>query len=162
MWVCPTCQEAHEDHFDACWRCAADAPAGAPDELAPPLLPTDVPMATTDQLPGHQIVRLCGVVSGLAIRSPGPDLGLGLEAAFGGPLGGRHVALEAVLQTMRNEAVEAMLREARALGANAVLRLHIQYPPAQGSPWVLAVSGTAVVAVPQGGAAATGETRRLA
>ncbi|MBL9150328.1 MAG: hypothetical protein JNM94_16690 [Phycisphaerae bacterium] len=39
MWTCPTCGEAHDDQFDACWRCTGRAKdAEAPAPIAPPTL----------------------------------------------------------------------------------------------------------------------------
>ena len=96
-----------------------------------------------DCLPGKTIVKHFGLVQGSTVRSKhaGKDLLAGLKNFVGGEL----KAYTELLNESRAEAVERMLAQARAVGANAVLNVRFSTSNiAAGAAEVMAY-GTAVV-----------------
>lgn len=89
-------------------------------------------MTTTPSVEGKQIVRYLGVVTGETIIGANVfrDFLAGVRDFFGG----------------RSGSYEAVLREAKALGANAVVGIDLDYETVGGSGSMLMVtcSGTAV------------------
>jgi uncharacterized protein YbjQ (UPF0145 family) len=79
----------------------------------------EILLSTTEEIPGRRIREIRGVVSGSTVRAKhlGRDLMAGLKNLVGGELRG----YTELLVEARQEAVDRMLAEARALGANAVV-----------------------------------------
>lgn len=76
---------------------------------------------TVDEVPGYRIVKVFGTVIGTSVRSRN-DFGnwMGnLRANFGGEQRG----YAALVSATRQEAINEMLKQADALGANAVIGL---------------------------------------
>ena len=88
--------------------------------------------STTPTLEGQTIVEYCGVVTG--------------EAILGDIVGGRSGAYEKELRKAREIAFEELGSQARALGADAVVGIDIDYETVgqNGSMLMVSVSGTAV------------------
>ncbi|WP_217146053.1 YbjQ family protein, partial [Streptomyces sp. AC627_RSS907] len=82
---------------------------------------SDVLVVTTNDVPGHDVQRVIGEVFGLTVRSRhlGSQIGAGLKSMVGGELKG----LTKTLVETRNEAMERLVEQARARGANAVLMM---------------------------------------
>ena len=101
-------------------------------------------MTTTPSVEGKQIVRYLGVVTGETIIGANVfrDFLAGVRDFFGG----RSASYEAVLREAKDTALEEMARQAEALGANAVVRIDLDYETVGGSGSMLMVtcSGTAV------------------
>lgn len=100
-------------------------------------------ISNLDCLPGKSIVKHLGLVQGSTVRSKhaGKDLLAGLKNFVGGEL----KAYTELLNESRAEAVERMLQQARAVGANAVLNVRFSTSNiAAGAAEVMAY-GTAVV-----------------
>lgn len=103
-------------------------------------------VATTNELPGHRIVRHIGVVRGVTVRSRNA-----ISDAIGGVqsmLGGRVGAYVKLAETARQEAYDELVAHARELGANAILAM--RYDANEIMPGVTEVLayGTAVVVEP--------------
>lgn len=101
-------------------------------------------MTTTPSVEGKQIVRYLGVVTGETIIGANVfrDFLAGVRDFFGGRSG----SYEAVLREAKDTALEEMVRQAEALGANAVVGIDLDYETVGGSGSMLMVtcSGTAV------------------
>ncbi|MGH9001193.1 MAG: YbjQ family protein [Acidimicrobiia bacterium] len=103
-------------------------------------------VVNTESIPGHEIVELKGLVQGNTIRAKhlGRDIGAGLKNLVGGEL----KAYTELLTEARQQAVERMLDQATALGANAVVNVRFTTSQVAGGAAELYAYGTAVVAVP--------------
>jgi uncharacterized protein YbjQ (UPF0145 family) len=103
-------------------------------------------VVTSNDIPGWQIQRVCGEVFGLTVRSRNAfsQIGAGFKSMFGGELQG----MTKNLAESRNEAMNRMMEEAKAKGANAVLCMRFDATEL-GDVWTeICAYGTAVVAVP--------------
>ena len=96
--------------------------------------------STTPTLEGQTIVEYCGVVTGEAIFFR--DFFAGIRDI----VGGRSGAYEKELRKAREIAFEELGSQARALGADAVVGIDIDYETVgqNGSMLMVSVSGTAV------------------
>ena len=104
---------------------------------------SDIPVLTTETLPGWQIVQVCGLVRGNTIRARhvGMDFLASLKTLVGGEIGGYTV----MLAEAREQALERLRAEAASLGANAVIGARFTTSTVmQGAAEILAY-GTAVV-----------------
>ena len=101
-------------------------------------------MTTTPSVEGKRSVRYLGVVTGETIIGANVfrDFLAGVRDFFGGRSG----SYEAVLREAKDTALEEMVRQAEALGANAVVGIDLDYETVGGSGSMLMVtcSGTAV------------------
>ncbi|WP_148047348.1 heavy metal-binding domain-containing protein [Escherichia fergusonii] len=99
--------------------------------------------STTPTLEGQTIVEYCGVVTGEAILGANifRDFFAGRDI-----VGGRSGAYEKELRKAREIAFEELGEQARALGADAVVGIDIDYETVgqNGSMLMVSVSGTAV------------------
>ncbi|MDQ0933159.1 uncharacterized protein YbjQ (UPF0145 family) [Streptomyces turgidiscabies] len=80
---------------------------------------SDVLVVTTNDIPGYRVEQVIGEVFGLTVRSRhlGSQIGAGLKSMIGGELKG----LTKTLVETRNQAMERLIEQARARGANGVL-----------------------------------------
>lgn len=78
-------------------------------------------VTTTNDLPGYRVVRHLGVVRGLTVRSRSivGNLGAAIQILFGGNIS---VYTKLAEQT-RQEAFDLLVRNAEAMGANAILAM---------------------------------------
>jgi len=100
-------------------------------------------LSNLEIVPGHRIVKHLGLVQGSTVRSKhvGKDIMAGLKNIVGGELKG----YTELLQEARQEATERMIKQAQAIGANAVLNIRFSTSSiTQGAAEMLAY-GTAVV-----------------
>lgn len=93
-------------------------------------------------VPGKKILRHLGLVQGSSVRAKhvGRDIMAGLKNIFGGELKG----YTELLQESRNEAVQRMLEQAKAVGANAVLNVRFSTSSIAAGAAELFAYGTAV------------------
>jgi uncharacterized protein YbjQ (UPF0145 family) len=94
-------------------------------------------------VPGRRILKHLGLVQGSTVRAKhvGRDLMAGLKNIFGGELRG----YTELLHESREEALERMQEQGRAIGANAILNVRFSTSSvAQGAAELFAY-GTAVV-----------------
>lgn len=85
------------------------------------LQPLAIPVATTDDLPGRTIVRYVGPAFGVIARSMG--WAKGFKGSFKALKSGEVKEFTHVLEAARHHAVERMVADAQAQGANAVVGL---------------------------------------
>lgn len=102
-------------------------------------------LSTTPELQGHPIREYRGIVVGEAIL--GANIFRDLFASIRDIVGGRSGSYEKVLSSARQEAFQDLEERARAIGANAVVGIDIDYETVggNGSMLMVTVSGTAVV-----------------
>lgn len=174
MWTCIKCGEEHEDTFDDCWACGTsrdgvENPAfrraddvGSAEAGRLPLvfdpaadvaaLPTDddtgilrkMALSTTPVIPGCRLERTLGVVCGEAvIASKVMD---GMIASAVDVAGDRLPDFEDGLESARRTALVLLAKRAKALGANAVVGIRLDYETLRGGSLMVCTSGSAVVA----------------
>jgi len=103
-------------------------------------------IVTTNDIPGHRVVRTLGVVRGITVRSRNV-----VSDAIGGVqsmLGGRVGAYVKLAEAARQEAYDDLVEHARAMGANAILAM--RYDANEIMPGITEVLayGTAAVVEP--------------
>ncbi len=99
-------------------------------------------LSNLEVVPGRRVVKHLGLVQGSTVRAKhvGKDFFAGLKNIVGGEL----KAYTELLQESRAEAVERMVKQAEAAGANAVLNVRFATSSiTQGAAEILAY-GTAV------------------
>ncbi len=98
---------------------------------------------TTPSLEGKRIIRYLGLVSGEAIL--GANIFRDIFAGIRDIVGGRSAAYESELRKAKEIAVQEMQEQAKALGANAIVGVDLDYETiGSGSMLMVSASGTAV------------------
>ena len=99
-------------------------------------------IATTNDLPGRQVVEVLGEVMGLTVRSR--NIGSQLGASFKSLVGGELKGMTKALVDSRHEVIERMVAEAEAKGADAILAMRFDTSE-MGPNWTeICAYGTAV------------------
>lgn len=113
-------------------------------------------LVNTETIPGYRVVRLLGLVQGNTVRAKhlGRDIGAGLKNLVGGELR----AYTELMTESRRQAVENMIEQATALGANAVLNVRFTTSQVTGGAAELYAYGTAVVVEPETAGATDAES----
>ncbi|WP_042372904.1 YbjQ family protein [Streptacidiphilus neutrinimicus] len=106
----------------------------------------DVLVVTTNDVPGFRVDNILGEVFGLTVRSRnvGSQIGASLKSLAGGELRG----LTKTLVASRNQAMDRLVEQARARGANAVLMMRFDVSDAAGVGTEVCAYGTAAVISP--------------
>jgi uncharacterized protein YbjQ (UPF0145 family) len=101
-------------------------------------------MTTTAAVEGHAVREYLGIVTGEVIV--GANIFKDLFAGIRDIVGGRSGAYESSLRDARKIALDELADEARALGADAVIGVDLDYEVLgqQGSMLMVSASGTAV------------------
>lgn len=101
-------------------------------------------VTTTNSVEGRDIIEYRGVVAGEAVI--GANVFRDIFAAVRDFVGGRAGAYEKVLKKARDAALDDMIAEALAVGADAVVGVDLDYETAgkSGSMLIAVASGTAV------------------
>jgi len=101
-------------------------------------------LSTTSVIDGKHIAKYHGLVSGEAIL--GANIFRDLFAGIRDIVGGRSAAYEKELRRAKELAVQEMVEQATALGANAVIGIDLDYETVGqgGSMLMVSASGTAV------------------
>ena len=101
-------------------------------------------LTTTPTIEGHPITKYHGVITGEAII--GANLFKDIFASITDLVGGRSGSYEKVLREAKNNAMQELQDNARAIGANAVVGIDLDYETigAKGSMLMVTASGTAV------------------
>jgi uncharacterized protein YbjQ (UPF0145 family) len=118
-------------------------PAAAASPLVGFAAPAAILLTNIETVPGKTIVEHYGLVQGSTIRAKhvGRDIMAGLKNIVGGELKG----YTQLLQESRDEATARMIRQARELGANAIINVRFSTSSvAQGAAEILCY-GTAVL-----------------
>ena len=101
---------------------------------------------TTPTIEGYEITEYIGLVTGEAIL--GANIFKDLFAGIRDIVGGRSAAYEGELRKARDIAIQEMIADAEARGANAVVGVDLDYETIQvgqgGGMLMVSVSGTAV------------------
>jgi uncharacterized protein YbjQ (UPF0145 family) len=102
-------------------------------------------MTTTPTVEGKTVTQYLGVVVGEAIL--GANIFKDLFAGIRDIVGGRSAAYEKELAKARGIAFGELQEKAKALGANAIVGIDLDYETVgqQGSMLMVSISGTAVV-----------------
>ena len=99
-------------------------------------------VTTTDSVEGRQIAAYLGVVSGETVY--GANVFRDFFASIRDVIGGRAGGYEKVLKDGKDVAIEDMIEEARALGADAVIGVDVDYENIGQSMLMVSANGTAV------------------
>jgi uncharacterized protein YbjQ (UPF0145 family) len=100
-------------------------------------------LTTTNTVEGQKAVKYYGLVSGEAIL--GANIFKDLFAGIRDIVGGRSAAYEEELRRAKDIALDEMKQQARALGANAIIGVDLDYETVgNGSMLMVSASGTAV------------------
>jgi uncharacterized protein YbjQ (UPF0145 family) len=108
-----------------------------------PVCVEPIMVTTSTELPGYRIVRNCGIVRGIVVRSRSllGSIGAGLQTILGGNI----TLLTELCEKTREDAYELMMQHAAEHGANAIVAMRYDANEImQGVTEVLAY-GTAVV-----------------
>lgn len=94
-------------------------------------------------IPGRRVIRHLGMVTGSTVRAKhaGKDIMAGFKNIFGGEL----TAYTELMQEAREEAMQRMVAQAKAIGANAVINVRFATSSITAGAAELFVYGTAVV-----------------
>ena len=100
-------------------------------------------IVTTPYLTGHRVVEVKGHVFGLVVRSRG--LAGNLSAFLRSLVGGEIHEYTSLLEDTRRQAIDRLVLNATAVGANAVLSFRFDSSELGGSMSEIVAYGTAVV-----------------
>ena len=100
-------------------------------------------LSNLEILPGKRVTKHLGLVQGNSVRAKhvGRDFMAGLKNIFGGELKG----YTELLQESREEAIERMVQQAEAIGADAVLNIRFSTSSVTQGAAELYAYGTAVI-----------------
>ncbi|HLU25320.1 MAG TPA: YbjQ family protein [Longimicrobiales bacterium] len=100
-------------------------------------------VVTTEHIPGKRVMRVLGLVRGNTIRAR--HVGRDIVAALRNLAGGEVLEYTKLLAEAREQAVDRMLEEAAALGANAVIGVRFGTSMIMSGAAEMLCYGTAVV-----------------
>jgi uncharacterized protein YbjQ (UPF0145 family) len=103
-------------------------------------------VVTTEIVSGHRIVEMKGQVFGLVVRSRG--LGGNITAALRSVVGGEIHEYTSLLEDTRRQAIDRMVANATAMGANAVVRMMFDSSELGATMSEIVAYGTAVTLAP--------------
>jgi len=107
-------------------------------------------VVTTDGVAGHVVTASLGQVFGVVVRSRG--LGGNIVASLRSLGGGEIHEYTSLLEDSRRQAVDRMVENARAMGANAVVCMMFDSSEMGSVMTEIVAYGTAVTLVPDGDA----------
>jgi uncharacterized protein YbjQ (UPF0145 family) len=103
-------------------------------------------VVTTNDLPGHRVVRVIGMVRGITVRSRS------IVGSIGGALqslvGGNITLFTSLAETARQEALDLMIKHAEEQGANAIIAMRYDGNEITDGITEMLAYGTAVVVEP--------------
>ena len=103
-------------------------------------------VVTTEEVTGHRIVEMKGQVFGLVVRSRG--LGGNIMAGLRSLGGGEITEYTELLEDARRHAIDRMIKNATAMGANAVIRMQYDSSEIGNTMSEIVAYGTAAVVEP--------------
>ena len=103
-------------------------------------------IVTTNDVPGHRVVRTLGLVRGITVRSRNAlsDVVGGLQSMLGGRVG----AYVKLAEASRAEAYDELVAHAQGMGANAVIAMRYEANDIMEGVTEVLAYGTAVVVEP--------------
>jgi len=99
-------------------------------------------LATTNEVPGHRVVKIIGITKGTSVRAR--HAGRNLLAYLRGHVGGEITEMTKVIAECREQALDRMRLDAERMGADAVIALRFASTEVMSSAAELMVYGTAV------------------
>ncbi|HET8630986.1 MAG TPA: heavy metal-binding domain-containing protein [Thermomicrobiales bacterium] len=105
-------------------------------------------VATTESIAGHRVVETKGEVFGLVVRSRG--LGGNIMAGLRSLGGGEIIEYTEMLEEARRHALDRLVQNATAMGANAVIMMRFDSSELGQTMSEIVAYGTAVVIEPAG------------
>jgi uncharacterized protein YbjQ (UPF0145 family) len=110
-------------------------------------LQTQMMVVTTPTLPGYNVVKVLGVVTGLTVRTRG--VGGKFVAGIEGMFGGEVTSYSSEAEKARRESLQRLVDKAKAVGANAVIGADFETSDIlQGTATLFSAYGTAVIVKP--------------
>ncbi|HLG51821.1 MAG TPA: heavy metal-binding domain-containing protein [Chloroflexota bacterium] len=103
-------------------------------------------VSTTNFIAGHRVVETRGQVFGVVVRSRG--LGGNIVAFVRSLFGGEIHEYTELLEDARRQAIDRMVRNAAAMGANAILTMRFDSSELGGTMSEVVAYGTAVIVEP--------------
>jgi uncharacterized protein YbjQ (UPF0145 family) len=107
-------------------------------------------VTTTENIPGMRRARTLGHVFGVVVRSRG--LGGNIVAGLRSIVGGEIHEYTQLLEETRRQAVDRLVRNATAMGANAVVMMRFDSSEIGQTMSEIVAYGTAVIVEPDGAA----------
>ncbi|MBP1931710.1 YbjQ family protein [Ammoniphilus resinae] len=98
---------------------------------------------TTEKIPGYKVTEVKGPVFGLIVRSRG--IGGDIKAALRGLVGGEIHEYTAMLEDSRKQAIDRMVKNAQAMGANAIIMMRFDSGEIGQNMSEILAYGTAVI-----------------
>ncbi len=105
-------------------------------------------VTTTENVSGHRVRTALGQVFGVVVRSRG--LGGNIMAGLRSLVGGEIHEYTQLLEETRKQAIDRMVRNAAAMGANAVVMMRFDSSEIGQTMSEIVAYGTAVVIEPEG------------
>ena len=106
-------------------------------------------VVTTESVAGHEVVESLGQVFGLVVRSRG--LGGNIMAGLRSLIGGEIPEYTSMLEEARRHATDRMVRNATAMGANAIIMMRFDSSELGQTMSEIVAYGTAAVVTPEAG-----------
>jgi len=104
-------------------------------------------IVTTPTIPGYEIVKVLGAVSGITVRTRG--VGGKIVAGIEGIFGGEVTSYTSECEKARRESLQRLVENASKMGANAVVGADFETSDIlQGTATTFSAYGTAVVIKP--------------
>jgi len=103
----------------------------------------EIPIVTTDDIPGRRIERVLGLARGNTVRAR--HIGRDILAVFRNMVGGEVVDYTKMLAESREQALDRMVDQALSLGANAVVCARFTTSTVMQGAAELLAYGTAVI-----------------
>jgi uncharacterized protein YbjQ (UPF0145 family) len=101
-------------------------------------------IVTTEKIANHKVTEVIGPVFGLTVRARG--LGKDIMASLKGLVGGEINQYTEMLEDARKQAIDRMVKNAAAMGANAVIMMRFDSGEIGQNMSEIVAYGTAVVA----------------
>jgi len=104
-------------------------------------------IVTADTIEGRQVTKVLGLVRGNTIRAR--HVGRDIMAVFRNMLGGEIKDYTKMMGESREQAIDRLVEQAQALGANAVVAMRFSTSSVMAGASELLAYGTAVVLAPE-------------
>jgi len=106
-------------------------------------------VVTTENIAGYRVERALGQVFGVVVRSRG--LGGNIMAGLRSLIGGEIPEYTSMLEEARRHATDRMVRNATAMGANAIIMMRFDSSELGQTMSEIVAYGTAAVVTPEAG-----------
>jgi uncharacterized protein YbjQ (UPF0145 family) len=103
-------------------------------------------VTTSENIPGYRVTRVLGLVFGLTVRSRG--MGGNMAAGLKSLVGGEIRSYTKLLEDARREAVDRLVENSTAMGANAVVMMRFDSSEMGQTMSEIVAYGTAMVVEP--------------